>query len=120
MKLSLVQYGVFNSTVAVAPPRNVLPTAQNSTAISVEWDSIERCEDANGNIVGYCVRYQVLPEGSQQVTFVPGSWDSGSMITLIELTPLTTYSIEVALENDQNAVGVFSEPVVTQTADSSM
>ena len=44
--------GVLNSTAAAAPPRNVVATVQNSTAISVEWDGIERCEDANGIIVG--------------------------------------------------------------------
>ena len=70
----------------------------------------------NGNIVGYNVTYQTSFRGGMESVFVPGTWNmDGHQVTLNELTPFTTYSIQVAAVNNQSDVGVFSAPETGQT-----
>jgi len=93
--------------------------AESSTSILVKWSRILPCRVVNGLIVRYDVRYQALPNGGMETAMVPGVWNKGGETTLTGLTPFTNYSIEVAAVNNQSDVGVFSEPVITQTNEDS-
>ena len=66
---------------------------ESSTAISVQWGPVVACADQNGPITGYSVRY-----GTETVSVTGDS--SGGMTTISDLAPSTTYSIQVAAENN--------------------
>ena len=63
----------------------------NSTAIIVQWEAVP-CIEQNGDITGYIVRY-----GSQTQSVSGGSVTE---ITISNLTPSTTYNIQVAAVNN--------------------
>ena len=94
-------------------------TAEGPTFILVKWDPIPHCQDINGNIVGYRVRYLALHGGQVQMILVPGTWNVGGQVILSGLTPFTEYSIQVAAVNNQSDVGVYSDPVTGQTHEDS-
>ena len=75
-------------------------TDVNSTTITVQWGPVEPCNQQNGAIISYSVRY-----GSETV-----SVSGDSMITITGLTPSTTYSIQVAAETN-GGTGVYSSAV---------
>ena len=87
-------------TAPSAPPSSVRVSVESSTAISVQWGPVEPCADQNGPITGYSVRY-----GTETVSVTADS--SGGMTTISGLTPSTTYSIQVAAENN-NLIGPYS------------
>ena len=104
-------------TGAVEPPANVMVTVNNSTSIFVQWDILKGlCRATNGLITSYSIRYTVQPNGIPQTTFQ----SDGLEITLTELTPFTEYSIEVAAVNENDDVGVYSEPEVVMTPEARM
>ena len=76
---------------------------ENSTAISVQWGPVVACADQNGPITGYSVRY-----GTETMSVAGNS--SGGMTTISDLTPSTTYSIQVAAEN-YDLIGQYSTAV---------
>ena len=86
------------------PPSSVNVSVENSTAISVQWGPVEPCADQNGPITGYSVRY-----GTGNNMSVAGN-SSGGMTTISDLTPSTTYSIQVAAENN-DLIGLYSTAV---------
>ena len=98
-------------TGAAIPPANVRVSVINSTSILVQWDIVSPCSAMNGLITSYSIRYTIQPNGIPQTT--PQS--DGLEITLTELTPFTEYSIEVAAVNENDDVGVYSEPEVVMT-----
>ena len=73
---------------------------ESSTAISVQWGPVEPCADQNGPITGYSVRY-----GTETMSVTADS--SGGMTTISGLIPSTTYSIQVAAENN-DLIGPYS------------
>ena len=83
-----------------APPSSVNVSVESSTAISVQWGPVEPCADQNGPITGYSVRYGTETIGNS----------SGGMTTISDLTPSTTYSIQVAAENN-DLIGPYSTAV---------
>ena len=91
-----------------APPSSVRVSVESSTAISVQWGPVEPCADQNGPITGYSVRYGVVGSGSQLRPLLGDS--SGGMTTISDLTPSTTYSIQVAAENN-DLIGLYSTAV---------
>ena len=89
-----------------AAPTNVRRTGITSTSITVRWRTIP-CIERNGDISGYIVRY-----GSQTQSV------SGSSVietTISNLTPSTTYNIEVAAVNDADT-GPFSNSISIMTS----
>ena len=91
---------VYTFSAPSVPPSSVRVSVESSTAISVQWGPVEPCADQNGPITGYSVRY-----GTETVSVTGDS--SGGMTTISDLTPSTTYSIQVAAENN-DLIGPYS------------
>ena len=94
---------VYTFSAPSVPPSSVRVSVESSTAISVQWGPVEPCADQNGPITGYSVRY-----GTETMS-VTGDY-SGGMTTISDLTPSTTYSIQVAAENN-GLIGPYSTAV---------
>ena len=92
----------------------------NSTVITVQWDGLDPCIHANGRIVLYRVQYTEVASGVVKSVNVTGEWNvDNAMTSLTELTPITNYSIQVAAVNEEDEVGVYSDPLVRQTNEDS-
>ena len=87
-----------------APLANVTVTGVTSSTISVQWGSVP-CIHQNGDITGYSVQYEVMGSGNTQTMNVTGA--NVTEATLSNLTPSTTYSVQVAVVNSAGT-GVFS------------
>ena len=77
----------------------------NPTAITVQWEAVS-CIEQNGDITGYIVWY-----GSQTQSVSGGSVTE---TTISNLTPSTTYNIEVAAMNNADT-GPFSNSIFIMT-----
>ena len=98
-------------TGAAIPPANVMVTVENSFSITVQWNTPSNpCRAMNGLITSYSIRYTIQPNGIPQTLLQ----SDGLEITLT-VTPFTEYSIEVAAVNENDDVGVYSEPEVVMT-----
>ena len=88
---------------------------ESSTAITVQWGSVEPCVHQNGAITGYSVRYGEVgtSEVERRVEIVTGD----SMSTVSGLTKETVYTVEVAAETSCGT-GVYSEPLTIETPES--
>ena len=85
----------------------------SSIAITVQWEMVP-CIEQNGDITGYTVR--VLESGKmERVEDVVG--DDVTQVTISELTPSTTYSIQVAAVNSIDT-GPYSSLITTDTPNS--
>ena len=99
-------------TAPSAAPTNVSVLNVNSTAITVQWEMVP-CNEQNGDITGYTVR--VLESGEmERVEDVGGDV---TQVTISELTPSTTYSIQVAAVNSIDT-GPYSSLITIDTPDS--
>ena len=89
---------------------------ESSTAITVQWGPVEPCDQQNGVITGYSVRYGEVgtSEGERIVEMVL----RGSMTTVSGLTKETVYTVEMAAETTSGGTGVYSEPLTIETPDS--
>ena len=94
-----------------APPSSVTVTGVTSSTISVQWGSVP-CIHQNGDITGYSVQYEVMGSGNTQTMNVTGAGVTEA--TLSNLTPSTTYSVQVAAVNSAGT-GVFSNSQSTMT-----
>ena len=95
-------------TIPPAPsavPTNVRSTGVTTTTITVKWRKIP-CIEQNGDITGYIVSY-----GSQTQNVSGGSVTE---TTISNLTPSTTYNIEVAAVNGADT-GPFSNIISIMT-----
>ena len=90
-----------------APPTLVNTSDITSFNITVQWGPVD-CIDRNGDITGYSVQYGVQGSGITQTMNVTGG--AATETTITELTPSTTYSIEVAAMNTINT-GKYSDPL---------
>ena len=88
-----------------AAPTNVRMTGITSTSITVKWGKVP-CIERNGDITGYIVQY-----GSQTQSVSGGSVTE---TTISNLTPSTTYNIQVAAVNDADT-GPFSNTISIMT-----
>ena len=96
-------------TISPAPsaaPANVRRTGITSTSITVRWGKVP-CIHRNGDITGYIVQY-----GSQTQSVSGGSVTE---TTISNLTPSTTYNIQVAAVNDADTGG-FSSSISIMTS----
>ena len=85
----------------------------SSIAITVQWEMVP-CIEQNGDTTGYTVR--VLESGKmERVEDVVG--DDVTQVTISELTPSTTYSIQVAAVNSIDT-GPYSSLITTDTLNS--
>ena len=105
------------STGATAAPRSVTATVLSSTVISVQWDGVDPCRHVNGLIILYSVQYTEVASGVVQSKDVAGEWNVMNADTsLTGLTPSTSYSIQVAAVNEEDDVGLYSDPITRQTS----
>ena len=70
----------------------VVSATSTSTTITVHWEPVD-CIDSNGVITGYVVRY-IGGGNTLEVS------ESGTEITITELTPSTEYTVQVAAVNN--------------------
>ena len=105
-------------TAATASPRDIRATVVNSTAITVQWNDLEQCRDAN---TMYRVRFLGQPRETlcrnidPDVSIeVPGQFDMSGRTT-VTVTPFTDYFIQVAAVNEEGNVGVYSSAVTETT-----
>ena len=84
----------------------------SSTAITVQWEAVP-CIEQNGNITGYTVR--VLESGEMNRVEDVGS--DVTQVTISDLTPSTTYSIQVAAVTSEDT-GPYSDLIIIDTPDS--
>ncbi len=61
------------------------------------------CIDRNSEITGYVLRYGEASNDQREEAVIAGSGDEGGMSTITGLSPLITYSIEVAAVSDSDA-----------------
>ena len=88
----------------------------SSTVISVQWDGPEPCRHANGRIVLYRIQYTEVASGVVQSKDEAGDWNVvGVETSLTGLTPSTSYSIQLAAVNEEDEVGVYSDPLTRRT-----
>ena len=95
-------------TAPSAAPTNVDVSVINSTALNVQWEMIP-CIEQNGDITGYTVR--VLVSGEMERVEDAGDVNE---VTISELTPSTTYSIQVAAVNSEGT-GPYSDLIIIDT-----
>ena len=90
-------------------------SVESSTAITVQWGPVEPCDQQNGAITGYSVRYGEVgtSEGDRRVEMA----SEDSMSTVSGLTKETVYTVEVAAETS-GGTGVYSEPLAIEIPDS--
>ena len=89
-------------------PQEITILDTTSTEITLQWREVP-CIEQNGDIIGYTVRYHSI--SGSNITL---SNYSDTVATLVELTPFSIYSIEVAAFN-VNGTGPFSTPVHLRT-----
>ena len=82
----------------------------NSTALNVQWEAVP-CIEQNGDITGYTVC--VLVSGEMERV---EDADDVNEVTISELTPSTTYSIQVAAVNIEDT-GPYSDLITIDTPD---
>ena len=95
------------SSAPSAPPTAVRTTIKTSSSITVQWGQVD-CLQCNGDITGYSVQYGVQGSGSSQAMIATG-WNA-TEAKISELTPSTTYSIEVAAVNSVG-IGAYNSPI---------
>ena len=88
-----------------AAPNSVSVSEVTSSSITVQWEAVP-CIEQNGNITGYIVWY-----GSQTQSLSGGSVTE---TTISDLTPSTTYNIEVAAVNNADT-GDYSNSISIMT-----
>ena len=101
-------------------PSNVTAVVESSTAITVQWDGLTSCEEVNGVIVEYIVKYRRESSSVVESVIQSGQWNvTGAQVSLTRLTPFTNYSIQVAAVNEQGDVGPYSDSIREQTKEDS-
>ena len=93
-----------------APPSNVNVTDVTSSTITVQWEMVP-CDDQNGTITGYSVRYGVMGSSEREIEEVMGDQ---RMATISELAAATVYEYEVAGITTADT-GAYSDPMTTLT-----
>ena len=109
----LYHFSLFISTYNAAPsapPTSVEVSVVNSTAITVQWGSVD-CRHRNGEIIGYRVRYGEVEggEGDRTAVQMVSGDSTGGSTTISGLTKETVYTVQVAAETSAGT-GVYSHP----------
>ena len=93
-----------------ASPSNVNVTDVTSSTITFQWEMVP-CDDQNGPITGYSVRYGVMGSSERDIEEVVGDQ---RMATISGLAAATVYEYEVAGITTADT-GVYSDPMTTLT-----
>ena len=97
-------------------PQAVTVSATSSRSISVSWDPVV-ADDRNGNIRGYIVSYQTLPNGhlvAKILNITNEEQNNRQTVTLAGLNEFTNYSIGVlAFTNFGNGPASVGQVVAT-------
>ena len=105
-------YTIF--TAPSAAPTSVGVSEVTSSSITVQWEAVP-CIEQNGDITGYTVR--VLESGEMERVEDVG--DDVTQVTISDLTPSTTYSIQVAAVNSEGT-GPYNDLITIDTPDSEL
>ena len=81
--------------------------------ITVQWEEVN-CIDRNGLIIGYRIRAMTSGENDRIETV-----DDVNEVTISDLTPSTTYYIQVAAVNSEGT-GTYSDLIIIDTPDSEL
>ena len=117
--IALYHFSLFISTnynaAPSASPTSVEVSVVNSTAITVQWGSVD-CRHRNGEITGYRVRYGEVGvgEGDRTAVQMVSGDSTGGSTTISGLTKETVYTVQVAAETSAGT-GVYSVPRDVQT-----
>ena len=84
----------------------------------MEWDGVE-CIERNTEITSYTVCYNPPSSDGTNEVSASGNGNNGGSVTLIGLTPSTSYSIEVAADSDRGR-GPFSDAISAMTDSESL
>ena len=93
-----------------APPSNVNVTDVTSSTITVQWEMVQ-CDDQNGPITGYSVRYGVMGSSEREIEEVVGDQRTA---TISGLAAATVYEYEVAGITTADT-GAYSDQITTLT-----
>ena len=82
-----------------------------SSSITLHWELLP-CQDQNGAITGYSVRYGEVDRNTSQTVTVPGGENNQTVIS--GLVPSTEYWIQVGAVNSVGT-GDYSTAIVQET-----
>ena len=100
--------------IAASKGPGLLQVSAGVTNISIEWGEVD-CEERNGVITGYSVRYG-LSSGMSRKTFnISGTDVENRIFRMDGLLIRTSYSFEVAAINE-DGVGMYSSAMNGTTA----
>lgn len=86
-----------------------MSASRTLTAITVQWESVP-CNNQNGNITGYSIRYGAIGSGETDST----RNTTDHRVTLVIIETSASYSIQVAAVTSAG-VGAYSSPIVVDT-----
>ena len=95
---------------------NVTADTVSSTSISVQWEHLRICSNANDLPVTFRVQYTTVHNMGK----VRELMATKTKALLTGLTPHTNYSIKVVAMNVMGDVGPYSYPVTIQTSEDCM
>ena len=98
-----------------AAPTSVNVSAMNCTAITVQWGMVP-CIEQNGHITGYTLNVTGIEDMKRVEDFFGGGV---TQVIISELTPSTTYSIQIAAVNSEGT-GPYSAPITIDTPNSEL
>ena len=85
---------------------------ENSTAISIQWDRLS-CIEQNSDITGYVLQ---VTSADEIMNISINVTQMGSIeFTVMDLSPFTKYSFEVAAVNSDGEIGPYSKPLTLET-----
>ena len=108
---------LFSLTAPSAPPSSVRVSVENSTAITVQWGPVEPCNQQNGAITGYSVRYGDVGTSQGERSVEMASLPGATRTVVSGLIKETVYTVEVAAETS-GGTGVYSELLTIIISDS--
>ena len=88
-------------------PQVVIATPVNSSTVTVSWSEVQ-CFNESGAVAHYLMQYQSLCGGA-----VKNLTTSGTVQTVLGLTPNCVYTFRVAAVGASQEIGPFSNPVNT-------
>ena len=88
-------------------PEGLTSTSVESRSLTVQWGTVP-CPDQRGPITGYRLRYS----NETSIVYIKGNEQNDSMLT--GLTPLTSYSVQVAAVN-AGGTGPYSTALTVET-----
>ena len=101
-----MRYVHVSSPAPTGAPGGLSNTSVESRSLSVEWGTVPCSHQGGRPISGYRLRY------SNGTSIVNVTGEGNRQHVLTELTPFTSYSVQVAAVND-GGTGPYSDPTLT-------